>query len=263
MPTTILDDRSPSIVYSGSWDQGGTPREHEGTVSSSMTPGSSFTVKFTGSRIAVLGTVDASSAGVQTSYSIDGGAPQVVTTPNARGQLYEEVLWRSPSLAQAEHTLKVEMVKVNPSNQPFQGTVWFDFVRFATTEDETNSSSAAPPPPTQSSPPSSPAPSPTSDPNGPQISGSKISAPASSQSAANTPVDTEKKSTNIAPIVGGVVAALLVLLGITAIFLVVRHRKRKRLAGYVDSLAIEKGEKGGSAGSTPGMSSSFRYFFTS
>ncbi|KAJ7923484.1 hypothetical protein B0H13DRAFT_2402354 [Mycena leptocephala] len=95
----IVDDRDPTISYTGTWLTGGTLSENDNTVTFTWTAGSSFSLPFSGTNIAVYGTFDAMSAGVQTSYAIDGGdaAPFTFAAPQNNAH-YKELFWQSNTL---------------------------------------------------------------------------------------------------------------------------------------------------------------------
>ncbi|KAJ7836235.1 hypothetical protein B0H14DRAFT_3141808 [Mycena olivaceomarginata] len=118
---TLIDDRDPSVTYTGTWVPGGTTHEKDGTVSSSVKAGDHFSLPFTGTAIAVYGTFDASSAGVKTSYAIDGGSPITVTSSSS-GDSFQQLFWQSPAMPGGSHQLVVTMVSVNKAADG-EGTV--------------------------------------------------------------------------------------------------------------------------------------------
>ncbi|KAJ7100866.1 hypothetical protein B0H15DRAFT_944155 [Mycena belliarum] len=129
-PFSIIDDRDEqSVSYIGTWVVGGT---YEGSTSS-LTVGDSLEVSFTGTRISVYGTLDATSAGVQTAYAIDNSSPANVTAPESSygvdsTSMEKQLFWQSDALPNKTHTLTVTMNKVNgvPGGDG-EGTVWFDY----------------------------------------------------------------------------------------------------------------------------------------
>ncbi|KAF8147993.1 hypothetical protein B0H34DRAFT_737897 [Crassisporium funariophilum] len=128
MSHTIIDDQDLSrVTYEGNWIRGGSPQEHDATVASSTRVNDYFTVRFTGNSIVVYGTIDATSGGVLTNYSIDGLAPAQVTSQAGAGDTFNQQFWRSPFLTLGEHKLIVTMIKVNPDPVPGEGTIWFDY----------------------------------------------------------------------------------------------------------------------------------------
>ncbi|KAJ7265130.1 hypothetical protein C8J57DRAFT_1622198 [Mycena rebaudengoi] len=124
---TLIDDRDLKITYTGTWNLGGTPNEHNGTVSSSIKVGNHFSVPFSGTAIGVYGTFDSSSAGVKTSYEIDGGPTTTIDSPSSGKDSFQQLFWQSDSVGPGPHTLVVSMVAVNSKAGGGEGTVWFDY----------------------------------------------------------------------------------------------------------------------------------------
>ncbi|KAF7351878.1 Amidohydro-rel domain-containing protein [Mycena venus] len=131
MSFSLIDDRDPKITYTGTWNLGGTPNEYNGTVSSSIKVGNHFSVPFTGTAIGVYGTFDSSSAGVETSYEIDGGPTTTVTSRSSGKDSFQQLFWQSDPVGTGPHTLVVTMVAVNTNFQAGEGTVWFDYFNSA------------------------------------------------------------------------------------------------------------------------------------
>ncbi|KAJ7584995.1 hypothetical protein C8J56DRAFT_949597 [Mycena floridula] len=234
MSTITIDDSDSSVKYSGQWLKGGSSREVDGTVHSSSTPGSSFQVPFLGTSISVFGTVDISSGGVITSYSIDGGAAVPITSKSTGGDSYKQLFWTSGPLSADSHILEVKMVNVNPpTDGPGEGTIWFDYFQVA---QGNAASSSAPASTTAAASTSAPASIPTSNTalrsststgTGTSTAGLNDATLSSSSTGTSLPVST--KSSNKGGLVGGVIVALLVILGLTAFFLYWRNRKRRRV----------------------------------
>ncbi|PPQ84148.1 hypothetical protein CVT24_002210 [Panaeolus cyanescens] len=130
MSHNFIDDQDLTRVkYTGRWIRGGGPSEHHGTVASSTIEGDYFTVSFYGSIISVFGTIDATSGGVVTNYSVDGAPPAQVTSQAGGGDTYDQQFWRSGWLNVGDHELKVTMIKINPDPIPGEGTIWFDYFK--------------------------------------------------------------------------------------------------------------------------------------
>ncbi|KAJ6606870.1 hypothetical protein B0H10DRAFT_2195223, partial [Mycena sp. CBHHK59/15] len=127
--TTIIDDRSATVAYTGTWVVGGTTNEWNDTVSSSVKAGDKITVLFIGKTIGVYGTYDSTSGGVKTSYAIDGGPATTVTaSPSSNGlDEYQQLFWKSGTLSKGSHSLVITMVAVNSSTGYGEGTIWFDY----------------------------------------------------------------------------------------------------------------------------------------
>lgn len=225
MSTTNIDDQDPSVKYVGNWVPGGHPPEYNDTVTSSTHVGDYFTVPFTGTSISVVGTMDSTSHGVVTSYTIDGAAPAQVTTGTASGDTYNQTFWSSPSLSPGAHTLQVTLVAVNtaPNLGSGEGTLWFDY--FAVGHDISSSISTA----SQSSSPSS-----TAAGHKNTATNSKSSAPADSSST--SPAKNQSTgSSNTGAIVGAIIAVVVIILALVAFFLCYRHRKNRAKNGSSDS----------------------------
>ncbi|KAG6910352.1 hypothetical protein DXG01_011421 [Tephrocybe rancida] len=129
MGTSIIDDQDLSkVTYNGTrWIVGGSPEENNETVASSTNVGDFFTVSFRGTNIAVFGTFDSTSGGVETTYSIDGSAPVTATSQAGTTDTFRQQFWRSGPLAIGDHKLVVNMTKVNSDPTANEGTVWFDY----------------------------------------------------------------------------------------------------------------------------------------
>ncbi|KAJ6573436.1 hypothetical protein DFH09DRAFT_1362082 [Mycena vulgaris] len=145
MSFSLIDDRDPKITYTGTWNLGGSPNEHNSTVSSSIKVGNHFSVPFTGTAIGVYGTFDSSSAGVETSYEIDGGPLTTVTSRSSGKDSFQQLFWQSDSIGAGPHTLVVTMVAVNSNFEAGEGTVWFDYFNV------THAGLASPSPPKRAS----------------------------------------------------------------------------------------------------------------
>jgi len=143
MSTSTIDDQNlADVTYTGNWVVGGTVHEYNDTVTSSTNVGDYFAVQFNGNGISVYGTIDSTSQGVVTSYSIDGAPAAQVTAPAETGDTYQQQFWASNQVPLGQHHLVVTMVKVNAGQQAGEGTVWFDF--FNVSGSTTTSTSSTP-----------------------------------------------------------------------------------------------------------------------
>ncbi|KAH9476317.1 hypothetical protein JR316_0011892 [Psilocybe cubensis] len=130
MTETIIDDQDLSHVhYNGTWIKGGSTIEHDETVASSTVVGDSFSVDFFGTSITVYGTIDITSSGVLSNYSVDGAPPEQMSSQAGQGDTPNQQFWKSPTLNVGQHHLQVTMVKVNTNAGPGEGTIWFDYFR--------------------------------------------------------------------------------------------------------------------------------------
>ncbi|KAJ7267181.1 hypothetical protein C8J57DRAFT_361033 [Mycena rebaudengoi] len=204
MSATIIDDQDKSVSYTGTWVVGGTANEHAGTVSSSLKVGDRFSVPFTGTKIGVYGTFDASSAGVKTSYAIDGGRASTVTSPASGKDSFKQLFWQSDALTPGPHELVVTMVAVNNVGDG-EGTVWFDYFS-ASGSSETSAPASSPPPITSGKA--------TKTPTG--------SSPGASDSG--LPIVPAKKSNSTT--IGAAVAVVILLIVAGLLFIFYRRRRR-------------------------------------
>ncbi|KAJ7843804.1 hypothetical protein B0H14DRAFT_3688688 [Mycena olivaceomarginata] len=102
-------------------ESGWFTNEHNSTVSSSIKVGNHFSVPFTGTAIGVYGTFDSSSAGVETSYEIDGGPTTTVTSRSSGKDSFQQLFWQSDAHSCCDNG------GVNSNFQAGEGTVWFDY----------------------------------------------------------------------------------------------------------------------------------------
>ncbi|KAJ7040937.1 hypothetical protein C8F04DRAFT_185654 [Mycena alexandri] len=209
-PFTLINDQDSQVTYSGTWPVGGTSHEYDGTVTSSVNVGDSFTVSFSGTSIAVFGTFDSGSAGVQTSYAIDGASPTTVTSTSSPNDSYQRLFWQSNAISSGSHKLIVTMLKVNTGLGAGEGTIWFDYFNVTDTGVAVSSPSVSASASSKSS-------------TGKGTSTAK-SAGASSTSNVNIPVATKKSSHT--GVIAGVVIALIVVMAFVGFIL--RYRRRQR-----------------------------------
>ena len=98
----VIDERDSAFTFSGTWnDESGSqfPIEQTGRWCNA---GASFTVKFTGSKIYLVGTTDPNHG--KANVSIDGGAATSIDTW-AQSRSLGQILYTSPDLEDGEHTL--------------------------------------------------------------------------------------------------------------------------------------------------------------
>ncbi|KAF9477147.1 hypothetical protein BDN70DRAFT_995145 [Pholiota conissans] len=117
MSIIILDDRDPSIQYTGSWNNGGNPdAEYQATVKwSGPAPGTFATLVFNGTGVTVIGSINFDTVQMS-SYTIDGGPATTFTSTNATDTRYSQVFFTvaggtlSPD---RNHTLVMTPVQAN------------------------------------------------------------------------------------------------------------------------------------------------------
>ncbi|KAF7332917.1 Amidohydro-rel domain-containing protein [Mycena venus] len=205
---SIVDDRDPSIVYTGTWVVGGTSHENGNTVSSSVKVGDHFSVPFTGTAIAVYGTFDSSSSGVQTSYSIDGGSATTVTSPSSGKDSYKQLFWQSDAISSGPHNLIVTMVAVNNVGDG-EGTIWFDYFNITAPTTSTPSSGL------------------TSGPSAELASGSSTPSSTSASSFPTISSTTVTHESLHAALIGGIVGGIALLIAFAiAVALLLRWKRR-------------------------------------
>ncbi|KAG6810757.1 hypothetical protein H0H92_010466 [Tricholoma furcatifolium] len=195
----IIDDTNSNIVYGGSWFASNEPGEYDGTAHATQDDGATATLQFTGTQIAVFGTIPPFSLGVApqtSSYQIDDDTPVSVTLSPTSYTLYQQLFFQSPSLQDGKHTLVVTSVS---------GGYTFSIDYFAI--NSTSSSS-----PSISSLPSS----------------SVSAAISSSSTQPNSQTSSATSSSHAGAIAGGVFAALLFISLPIAAFFWYRRRKARR-----------------------------------
>ncbi|EIW77843.1 hypothetical protein CONPUDRAFT_75625 [Coniophora puteana RWD-64-598 SS2] len=125
-----VDDRSPLISYSGStaWAQGGASPEYHNTTSGSYHYGDTATFTFTGTWVAVYGTVGWVSVNglPTTTFTLDGNESINFQGPNATLAQYRYQMYSSSILNGAEHTLVIN--NTSPTQAPSQ--IWLDFIEY-------------------------------------------------------------------------------------------------------------------------------------
>jgi len=138
MGILVLDDRDAAITYSGAdWSLAGSDREFASTTSWTATDGATASVNFTGTGIAVYGTI---AGGIRvgapiSTYSIDGGTPVEYEADAGLSVQYSVLFFESPTLPLGEHTLAItnagaadapfylDMIAVTPPDEPLVTTV--------------------------------------------------------------------------------------------------------------------------------------------
>ncbi|KAF8064350.1 hypothetical protein FPV67DRAFT_216773 [Lyophyllum atratum] len=125
--TVIVDDRDARIAYSSGWFSSGGPNEFDSTTHGSRAAGVKATFRFTGSSVAVYGTV--ADSGVYkdppiSTYSIDGSSSVTYSAvPGSKAQ-YKQRYFQSPDLSDGEHTLVITSTVAN-------AYFWLDYLEFA------------------------------------------------------------------------------------------------------------------------------------
>ncbi|KAF5323054.1 hypothetical protein D9611_009376 [Ephemerocybe angulata] len=224
MGVLALDDRDASIVYSTGWGQAGSSNEFNGTTTFTTTNGANAKVTFVGTSITVYGTVPGGLLSrASSTYSIDGGAPVTFVSTPAIGVQYNQVFFTSPTLPAASHTLTItntgitadlflDLLIVTPPETPLISTVTTTITPSAVTSMRTvtvTSTGAG--------------------------AAASASAGTAAKGSANDTAGTgaaQKSNANAGAIAGGIIGAiaLIVLLGIGAVFYRRRARNRRQMA---------------------------------
>ncbi|KAJ6556332.1 hypothetical protein B0H19DRAFT_947990, partial [Mycena capillaripes] len=103
--SVIVDDHDNQIQYSSGWAGGGTSLEYSTTTMSSNVAGSTATFTFEGTAIAIYGSVSPGNASI--SFSIDQSPSRSYYTPVVTSPIFHQVFWKSPVLADRNHTLVI------------------------------------------------------------------------------------------------------------------------------------------------------------
>ncbi|KNZ77308.1 hypothetical protein J132_05736 [Termitomyces sp. J132] len=122
--TGLVDDRDPQIAYSGDWVLGGTSQEYHSTTHGSVkgSTGATATFSFTGSLVAVFGTI--STPAVST-YAIDGSVVFTLTADHHTDNVqYKQQFFASDQLSNSYHTLVVTSTFAGAS-------LWIDYFKYA------------------------------------------------------------------------------------------------------------------------------------
>ncbi|KAJ7797586.1 hypothetical protein B0H14DRAFT_2389616 [Mycena olivaceomarginata] len=103
--SVILDDHDDQIQYSSGWVAGGTSLEYSTTTMTSNVAGSTATFTFEGTAITIYGSVSPGNASI--SFSIDQSPSRSYSTPAVNSPIFHQCFWKSPALADRQHTLVI------------------------------------------------------------------------------------------------------------------------------------------------------------
>lgn len=137
--TVAVDDRDSRITYTPNWFLAGGSDEFGSTTHGTRTAGARATFKFTGSSVAVYGTI--SDSGVYkdppiSTYGVDGASSVTYSATAGTKAQYKQRFFQSPKLADGEHTLLITSTVAN-------AFFWVDYIEF------TPAAEATPNPPPQ------------------------------------------------------------------------------------------------------------------
>ncbi|EKM50825.1 uncharacterized protein PHACADRAFT_213685 [Phanerochaete carnosa HHB-10118-sp] len=251
--TTVVrvDDRDPTIFYSGDWYLGGNSEtEFDGTTHGALTNGSTIQYTFNGTSIRFYGTVSGAPTGPPStsSFVVDNGESVLVATSQPADPMYQYEYFASGTLEDGMHTLVVTAVDTDTVD-----ILWFDYLEYVLGDAaDTGAGGGGSSSPTPSfafstgMPLSSPSPSFSFSTGGPLSSqnfsstGTALPSPSSlttsSSASPSSPADpalsggTTHKASDLKTVLPAVlipVAALLLLLG-ALLFLWRRRQQRRR-----------------------------------
>ncbi|KAJ3538181.1 hypothetical protein NMY22_g5272 [Coprinellus aureogranulatus] len=137
----IYDDTNPSFTFSGDWThhsafeaQGLGALPFNDTLAGTTQNGSSFSIEFVGSTVAVYGAFNSSAGSLSATFSVDGSAPsplqllnQSAGTTEADWSLHQALFQYTFSEANTEapHVLNVTVVEASESQAPVTDTFAF------------------------------------------------------------------------------------------------------------------------------------------
>ena len=98
----VIDERDPAFTFSSGWNDESGPQFPIDQTGKWCNAGASFTVKFTGSKIYLVGTTDPNHG--KANVSIDGGTATSIDT-YATSRALGQTIYTSPDLEPGEHTL--------------------------------------------------------------------------------------------------------------------------------------------------------------
>ncbi|KAF9468701.1 hypothetical protein BDZ94DRAFT_1232248 [Collybia nuda] len=103
----VVDDRDPAIQYIGRWSPQGVSEEYNSTVHAPLEDGAQAVFKFTGTSIAVYGTLRSPHTPGIATYSVDGGHSTTIRGPITSMVLFRQKLYQSPQLGNGGHILTI------------------------------------------------------------------------------------------------------------------------------------------------------------
>ncbi|KAG6855512.1 hypothetical protein H0H87_001803 [Tephrocybe sp. NHM501043] len=108
--TVIVDDTDSRVKFSKQWFISGGDNEYDSTTHGTRTAGQTVTFTFSGSSVAVYGTISDTGAYKDppvSTYSIDGSTPYTFTAGTYSKPQYKQRYFASPKLSDGEHTLVI------------------------------------------------------------------------------------------------------------------------------------------------------------
>ncbi|KAJ7061304.1 hypothetical protein C8F01DRAFT_1369492 [Mycena amicta] len=127
----VVDDRDPAVQYTPAWETAdiGLPIEFGSTTSRALKNGDTARFSFTGTSVAVYGTIGPQTGvGSSMSFSIDGGSSTSFSAPTGPSTTYHQRFFESSFLPDAAHTLQITSTSAAPSQ------LFLDYFLVQTTE---------------------------------------------------------------------------------------------------------------------------------
>ncbi|KAG5645123.1 hypothetical protein DXG03_006840 [Asterophora parasitica] len=184
----IVDDQDPRIQYSENhWFLAGSANEYATSTHGSRSSKGKATFTFTGTSIAVYGTISDTGTyktGPASTYSIDGASPATYSAVPTESKQYGVQFYRSPALADGEHTLVI-------ANTLENAFFWLDYLEYTPAVQASPSQT-----PTQDPPAKDPVP------DVPKVEPEVTSKPPNSDTSTTSPTNipvTPSASTSILP----------------------------------------------------------------
>ncbi|TFK35234.1 hypothetical protein BDQ12DRAFT_322443 [Crucibulum laeve] len=149
MSIVRVDDTDSAFVYTGSWQRADGTNEFLGGAHGSRWQGGTADYTFTGTSIAVFGTLgNNSTTDITSTYSIDGTRAGTFVQPHNGSTSYRQQMFRSGQLSSGEHTLHVRLDSQD-------AWYWLDYVEYIALAATAPSSSGSPTPTVAPAPSSS------------------------------------------------------------------------------------------------------------
>ncbi|KAK6995826.1 hypothetical protein R3P38DRAFT_3425365 [Favolaschia claudopus] len=131
--TAVVDDRDPTIAYSGSWGPAGSAVEFKDTTTYSAGPDASATFSFVGTSVTVYGTIGIRNLTTQPTWAfvVDGSVLGKFTpTQGMSANVHHQALWTSPSLSVNDGLHKLV---IKQTTNTTVSVIYLDYIMFNTT----------------------------------------------------------------------------------------------------------------------------------
>ncbi|KAK7050677.1 hypothetical protein R3P38DRAFT_3608630 [Favolaschia claudopus] len=131
--TAVVDDRDPTIAYSGSWGPAGSAEEFKDTTTYSAGPDALATFSFVGTSVTVYGTIGVRNLTTQPTWAfvVDGSVLGKFTpTQGMSANVHHQALWTSPSLSVNDGLHKLV---IKQTTNTTISVIYLDYIMFTTT----------------------------------------------------------------------------------------------------------------------------------